>query len=288
VPAPPTDSNAPPQPESSAGDRAGAAFWDGLWASKTSPPREIGSPRLKHWEVQHAVFFDRAFSLLGETKGKHLLEIGAGDSGWLPYFAKRWGFQISGLDYSPVGCERASALASTAGVHVNMILADMFDPPAALEGAVDVIVSIGVVEHYEDTELVLRALSWFVRPGGILVTIVPNMPGLVGWLFRIFNRPVYDIHIPLDSTRLRAAHEQAGLDLTSCENMMSINLGVPNLVGLDPSKLSTKLKRLVLLAMIAFSRAVWAFERLFGDLPSHSYVSPYIATVARKPVLPPR
>jgi len=265
-----------------AGDRAGAAFWNGLWASKASS-REIGSPRLRHWEVQFAAFYDRAFSLLNGTRGKRLLEIGAGDSGWLPYFVKRWGFDVSGLDYSPVGCERAAALAQKAGVNVTMILADMFDPPAEILGTFDVVTSTGVIEHYENTADVLRALARLLRPGGALVTTIPNIPGLVGWLFRRFNRPVYDIHVPLDVASLRAAHEQAGLELISCDYLMSINLGVLNLVGLDPGKISTKLKKIMLLGMMAFSRVVWALERVIGPLPANSYVSPYVAAVARTP-----
>jgi hypothetical protein len=34
--------------------------------------------------------------------------------------------------------------------------------------------------------------------------------------------------------------------------------------------------------MIASSRAVWALERITGDLPAIDYLSPYVAAVARK------
>ena len=268
--------------QSNAGDRAGAAFWNGLWSSKTSS-REIGAPRLRHWEVQFVAFYDRAFSLLGSTRGKRLLEIGAGDSGWLPCFVKRWGFDVSGLDYSPVGCERAEALATKAGVKVRLILADMFDPPAEVLGTFDVITSNGVVEHYEDTAHVLRSIARLLCPGGVLVTTIPNIPGISGWFFRHFNRPVYDIHVPLDRKALREAHEKAGLEVESCDYLMSLNLGVFNTVGLDRSKLSTKLKNVMLLGMIAFSRVVWAVERVIGRFPANSYMSPFIAAVARKP-----
>jgi SAM-dependent methyltransferase len=267
--------------ESNAGDRAGPEFWNGLWASKTTS-REIGSPRLRHWEVPYAALFDEAFSLLGDTRGKRVLEIGAGDSGWLPYYKKRWGFEVSGLDYSPVGCARAADLAKRAGVPVQVILADMFAPPPEIEGTFDAVVSIGVIEHYEDTANTLAALSRFLRPGGVMLTIVPNIPGLVGSLTRRFNRPVFDIHVPVNIPTMRSAHEKAGLEVVRCGNFMSINLGVFNITGLDPSKLSTKLKRIMLGGMILFSRAVWGLERVAGSLPVNSYVSPYVVAIARK------
>ena len=269
------------QVESNAGDRAGRELWNGLWASKASS-REVGSPRLRHWEVQYAAFFDEAFSVLGDTRGKRILEIGAGDSGWLPYYAKRWGFEVTGLDYSPVGIERAAELAQRAGVHVDLVLADMFAPPPEIEGTFDALVSIGVIEHYEDTGRTLEALSRFLKPGGVIATIVPNIPGLQGWLFKRFNRSFYDIHVPIDVNRMRAAHEQAGLALLRCDHLMSVNLGVFNIVGLDPAKVSTKLKWLMLAGFIVISRAVWAIERIVGNLPANSFISPYVAAIARK------
>jgi 2-polyprenyl-3-methyl-5-hydroxy-6-metoxy-1,4-benzoquinol methylase len=270
------------QVESNAGDRAGRELWNSLWSSKTSS-REIGYPRLRHWEVQYAAFFDEAFSHLGGTRGKRILEIGAGDSGWLPYYSKRWGFEVTGLDYSPVGCERAAALAKRANVHVEVVLSDMFAPPPEIEGTFDALVSIGVVEHYEDTARTLEAMSRFLRPGGVIATIVPNIPGLQGWLFRRFNRPFYDIHVPIDVTKMRTAHEKAGLEVVRCNHLMSLNLGVFNVVGLDPARLSTKLKRIMLFGFIALSRMVWAVEGVVGNLPASSYISPYVAAIARKP-----
>jgi 2-polyprenyl-3-methyl-5-hydroxy-6-metoxy-1,4-benzoquinol methylase len=271
------------QVESKSGDRAGRELWNSLWSSKASS-REVGSPRLRHWEVQYAAFFDEAFSLLGDTRGKRILEIGAGDSGWLPYYSKRWGFEVTGLDYSPVGCERAAELAKRANVHVDLVLSDMFVPPPEIEGTFDTVVSIGVVEHYEDTARTLEALSRFLRPGGVIATIVPNIPGLQGWLFRRFNRPFYDIHVPINVALMRAAHEKAGLEVVRCNHLMSVNLGVFNIVGLDPAKLSTKLKQFMLGGFIVFSRMVWAIERVAGNLPANSFISPYVVAIARKQV----
>ena len=270
-----------PERESTVVDRTGSAFWEGWWASK-SRSRVVGSPRLRHWEVPQAAFFDRAFARLGETRGKRLIEVGAGDSGWLPYFAKRWGFDVSGLDYSPIGCQRATDLAQSAGVNLHMVLGDLFAPPPELCGTFDVAFSNGVVEHYEDTPRTLAALGRLLRPGGLLITIVPNIPGVLGWLFRHFNRPVYLVHVPIDAARMREAHERAGLEVLECGYLMSVNLGVVNLVGLDPSKLATRVKSVAIMGMIGFSRAVWACERVFGELPAHPSVSPYVAAVARK------
>lgn len=264
------------------GDLAGPDFWNNLWGTKSAATREIGSPKLRHWEIQHAEFFDRAFSAIGPTQGKDILEIGAGDSGWLPYFTKRWGLRVTGLDYSPTGCERASELLRRAGVEANIVLADMFDPPESLLRNFDIVVSIGVIEHYSDTAGTVRALARFLRPGGIMVTTVPNIPGLVGDLFRIVNRPVYDIHVPLDAPKLRDAHAAAGLEIVQSGYMMSLNLGVANTAGL-PRTVGTRIKNVVVMAMIAMSRLVWWVEERVVRFPATRYLSPYVVTVARRP-----
>lgn len=251
-----------------------------MWGGKSAARDEIGSPHLRHSEVQHAEMFDRAFAYLGETTGKEILEIGAGDSGWLPYFAKRWGLRVSGLDYSPVGCQRASELMARAGVPANIVCADMFAPPHELRGRFDIVLSIGVAEHYSDTVGTLRAMASFLKPGGILLTTVPNIRGLVGDICKVLNRPVYDIHVAIDAERLRLAHEVAGLEILEGGYFMSINLGIPNVAGLPPGPV-TSLKKMLVAGMIVFSRMVWWLERHTRPFPAHRYLSPYIVVVAR-------
>ena len=270
-----------PQQYSVAGDRAGSSFWNSLWMSKRKS-NAVGSGRLKGWERQYTAFFDEAFRLIGEPRGRTLLEVGCGDSAWLPYFARHWGLRVSGLDYSPVGCEHARKLAQSAGVEADIVCADLFTPPPSMEGSFDIVVTIGVVEHFDDTAATLAALARFLKPGGILVTIVPNIAGMIGSLQKVINRPIYDIHVPLDLGTLRDAHARTGLSVVAGRYLMSVNFGVINLVGQDPSRPFTRLKRVMLAGLIGVSRAVWLLERATRPLPALPYVSPYVTVVAQK------
>ncbi|HEV7487118.1 MAG TPA: class I SAM-dependent methyltransferase [Thermoanaerobaculia bacterium] len=268
---------------SAQGDLAGQEFWNSLWASKQHS-RAVGARPLNLVELEFERFFDQAFSLLGGTSGKRILEIGCGDSGWLPYFAKRWGFAVSGLDYSPVGCERAADLARRAGVDAEITCADLFAPPAALENRFDAVISMGVVEHFQDTAGALRALARFLNDGGVMVTTVPNMAGIDGTLMRWINRPVYDMHVPLDAPALAAAHTKVGLEVVRNEYLLGLHLGIVNAAGLDPSKLTTKLRQLLVLGFIAFSRAVGNVERILRRrLPTSRRFSPFAGVIARRP-----
>src|SRR6185436_13100737 len=172
------------------------------------------------------------------------------------------------------GCRRAHALVQRAGTAAHIVLADLFDPPESLLGRFDFVLSIGVVEHYADTAATLRAMARFLRPGGILITTAPNIPGLAGDLMKVMNRPLYDIHVPIDAQAMRRAHEAAGLEVVEGGYFMSINLGIPSVAGLRPG-IGTRLKSIAILGMIAFSRMVWWLERRVARLPPHRYFAPY-------------
>jgi len=84
-----------------------------------------------------------------------------------PYFAKEFGFKVYGIDYSEIGCKQAREVLSNTGVEGNVICAIFFSPPENLIDAFDVVVSFGVVEHFEDTAGI-AAFSRFLKPNGIL------------------------------------------------------------------------------------------------------------------------
>jgi len=261
-------------------DRAGRGFWDGVWKAKRRS-RVVGDRRPTFREMRYSALFARAFALLGDTRGKRLLEVGCADSAWMPWFAKQWGFRVSGLDYSAVGCERAEALGKASGVELDIVCGDMFAPPESMLGQFDVVVSMGLVEHFDDTAGAVRALSRLLKPGGVLITTVPNIAGLTGTLMKWVNRDVYDKHVPLDAAALRKAHDDAGLELVECDYLMAVNLGVVNAAELDPRKLTTKLKQALVFGFIVASRGIWVLERTIHPLPVRPSTSPYIAAIAR-------
>jgi 2-polyprenyl-3-methyl-5-hydroxy-6-metoxy-1,4-benzoquinol methylase len=262
-------------------DRAGRGYWDEVWTGNVPQLRRLPDGRLRLTRVEQR--FARLFRRLGALEGasgKRLLEIGSAGSTWLPWFAQE-GFRVAGIDYSEPGCETARRLLDEAGVDGEVVHADALEPPTELLGAFDVVVSFGVVEHFEDTAGALRAFGRFLAPGGVLVTVVPNMTGVTGLTQRLVNRDVYAIHVPLDCAALAAAHRAAGLD-ARCRYFMSVNFGVPTLEGLDPSRTSTRVKRVALTALAQASKLVWLVEEPLR-LPATRWLAPYVVCVAHAP-----
>jgi 2-polyprenyl-3-methyl-5-hydroxy-6-metoxy-1,4-benzoquinol methylase len=219
-----------------------------------------------------------AFELtFGHMRGQHkrLLELGCGGSAFLPYLAREFGFDVSGVDYSENGCSLARRMCEVNGVQATIVCADFFESPAELAGSFDAVVSFGVVEHFSDTAKTLACFSRFLKPGGMLLTVVPNMRGVVGAAQKMLCRAVFDIHESVTPERLDEAHRAAGLTIVRNEYFLFANFGVIN-----PGERPTPLRRAAFGVLKAATGLVWAVESLAGPFRPNRTTSPYIWCVA--------
>jgi 2-polyprenyl-3-methyl-5-hydroxy-6-metoxy-1,4-benzoquinol methylase len=77
----------------------------------------------------------------------------------------------------------------------DVVLSDFRAPPAELVGTFDVVISFGVLEHFDDTAGALQHAAALLRHDGLLVTCMSNLAGRVGCLMRALNRRVCDIPV---------------------------------------------------------------------------------------------
>ncbi|HEX9427123.1 MAG TPA: methyltransferase domain-containing protein [Candidatus Polarisedimenticolia bacterium] len=158
-----------------------------------------------------ASLFDRHAGL---DRGSRALEVGCGRSPWLPLLARRFGCAVAGIDLEPYAAELARANLAGAGERGEVFCRDAFvlrrgDP---LEGAFDLIYSMGLVEHFGDPADRLAVLLRYLRPGGRIVTTVPNLQG-VNWLLqRCADRVTLEGHVVHDPASLTGAHRSAGFE----------------------------------------------------------------------------
>jgi len=264
-------------------DLAGQSYWDETWSAEVLPPRL--DPTRNGWRNHVEREFHRELTAaFGELRTpRRLLEIGCARSTFLPYLAHDFGFQVEGLDYSEVGAAQARRLLAREGVPGSVTCADMFAPPSTLLGRFDVVVSFGVMEHFRDTADALRAAARFLVPGGLLVTFVPNLAGVTGWLQKRMNPAVYAIHNPLDDRQLGAATTRAGLALVASRYVASSNFGVLNLVGVESAP-GYGAKRRVYQLMCALSVAGWLVDERVVSVPRTRALSGYVLAVGRKPL----
>jgi SAM-dependent methyltransferase len=264
-------------------NRSSKAYWEATWSGVPLPVQDEGKRGLRGFVRRRFYgYFQEAFARYPPA-GNKLLELGCVRSVWLPYFGGALRFDVSGIDYSAVGCQQARQLLADAGVSGTIICADFFDPSAGLLERFDVVVSLGVAEHFDDTSAALAAFARYLRPGGLLLTSIPNLAGLNGRILRAINQPLYDIHVPLSRGALRDAHVRAGLEVLECDYFLFTHLGLCSLDGLLPRSVSYPLKQVFASGLLAVTAATWLVEERVGDLPPNALLAPYIQCVARKP-----
>lgn len=248
-------------------------YWD---SSYRRGGRTVGLPDIGDFRY----FADRRIVETLEAAGldaKNVMEVGAGDSSLLLLLAKRHpSSKLVGIDYSEAGCESLRSRAVQLQADVSVIQADMFDPPPTLRGQFDVVYSMGLVEHFTRLETVLAALSRFLRPSGVLITIIPNMSGVLGLLAKLWNRQVYDIHNPHDLQSFLDGHSKAGLQVRSSGYLCSTNFGVLYSCFQDRRRLARRCYQ----GLVVVSLGLWFLESRFFEFPKTAALSPYIYAVS--------
>jgi SAM-dependent methyltransferase len=187
-------------------DIAGKEHWDGLYKAKDSTPPDWRPRSYDEMVIGHA--------LLGEIerlKPRTLLEVGCGDSVWLPYLARETGASVAGVDYSEAGCELTRRRMKAHGVEGQVWCADLFGTTPDEIGQHDFVFSLGLVEHFSDLEGVLSALLKFVRPGGTLFTEVPNLRSAHGMMMWVWQPALLAKHELIGKGQLKRAYERLGL-----------------------------------------------------------------------------
>jgi SAM-dependent methyltransferase len=263
-------------------DKAGEAYWTQYWKTVSIPP--LLEPHQGHYaHLQTRIYHQFIRKHLPESiRGGRVLEIGCANSVWLPYFYQEFDMNVYGLDYSETGCEMERQLLERYQIPGQIHHADFHVPPRELEGQMDLVISMGVLEHFTDSVDVIRAFSRYLKPGGFLLTTVPNMPGITGVLQKAFYKPVYDIHVPLSLHHIDDAAKKAGL------------LSVAGEYGLTPSFYlvlqSTagranfyRFKWLINKVLIYITKGCWWIQTNSGIWSAHPFWSASIFHMAKKP-----
>lgn len=260
-------------------DLAGKSYWDSLWEGGELPSAvDPEQPGLENYPKRE---YHRLFRrVLGSERkpGQRLLEVGAARSAWLPYFAIQFGYGIAGLDYSEVGCRATREIARRSGVDLAMHCCDIFNPDADLIGRFDVVVSFGVVEHFANTKSCITAMARFLKPGGRMVTFIPNFAGLMGTAQRLASREVFEKHVVLNCHDLRAAHSLPDLNVEHCDYLLNFNLGVVNFGTNENRKLFSPLRRL----RSWVSKGSWIIQPALPFWRPTRLLSPIVVCVAQK------
>jgi 2-polyprenyl-3-methyl-5-hydroxy-6-metoxy-1,4-benzoquinol methylase len=255
------------------------SYWDDVLKSARLP--RVNSPKSYLYRVTMK-FVD---PILSSKKYNTFFEVGCGSSGWLPYFANKYGYRVSGLDYSEIGCQLAEKNLDILGIEHDPILCrDFFAPDPTGGKKFDVVFSYGVIEHFTNPEEIVGIFNKFLNDDGVMITLVPNFTGLNARITKFFMPEVYNIHRKITKEQLASYHSSNNLTVLKNGYAGMFSFGVMPLIKSDHWLLrKNTFRRKLFMGIFKLADKVLSnlFKLIHFDIPSRSF-SPYVICIAKK------
>lgn len=189
-------------------------YWDGLYTDAGVPP-VVAVPESRVKRVIKRLLGERLMDLMSayddyllwkvvlprylpqSCAGLLALEVGSAPGDFLVRFARTFGVTPFGVEYSHQGAERNRAAFIVAGLAPdNVIEADFLSEcfQQDYREHFDIVISRGFIEHFEDVEAVVARHVDVLRPGGLLLILIPNLRGVYYAWTRAFNPAQLPLH----------------------------------------------------------------------------------------------
>jgi len=240
-------------------------FWVNYWESKTGLSVNIPANYLFHKELA---------AIAEKRQVKTAIELG-GFPGYYAVFLKKYlKLDVTLLDYfvhQPVTTAllKANQLVEN---DIHIIETDLFNHQETQQ--YDLVLSCGLIEHFNDTVDIIERHIDFLKPGGTLFITLPNFRALNGWFQKSFDKDNYDKHNIrcMDPGLLANIAESAGLEVLQSKYFGHFSLWLEN----EQQKPA---------GVRLFKKLVWLSGKVFTKVfPFNSkQLSPYIILEARKP-----
>ncbi len=137
----------------------------------------MNTERQRPWNIYHC----RIGLLESIVPQGRLLEIGCG-RGYFLHLAKERGYDVTGIEISPVAAEYAKGK-----YNIHVLTGDM-EKMGPLKMSFDIVTLWHVLEHFYDPAAVLEKVNKLLDPGGYLILEVPNFNSLKFRLTAVKNR----------------------------------------------------------------------------------------------------
>ncbi|MBG6236681.1 SAM-dependent methyltransferase [Pedobacter sp. CAN_A7] len=242
------------------------AFWVKYWENKTDLAVNIPADYLFHQQLG---------AMVKQQQVKTAIELGGFPGYYAVFLRKYLKLDVTLLDYF-VHPPITQKLLQTNGLQENdihIIETDLFH--YVPEQHYDLVLSCGLIEHFNDTADIINRHINFVKPGGTLFLTLPNFKALNGWFQKTFDKANYDKHNIdcMDPSLLADICKQAGLEVIQSRYFGNFSLWLEN----EKEKPA---------AVRLFKKAVWFAGKVFTKVvPFNSRaLSPYILLEARKPL----
>jgi len=248
-------------------DKAGKNYWEDVWNKKDLISKiDVNYYTKKLLHGLYNKYFQR-----DDTKS--ICEIGCAMSQNLLYFNDYFGYQINGFDYEEKSSIKTKKIYQAMGYNANIYHHDFFNINQIEQ--YDILSSFGVFEHFENLDEAIKITKRYLKDKGMILTVIPNMNGIVGILQKKLNKKVYDIHIPYTKYDILNAHENSGYKTLYCGYYGIYQAGVVNINGIDKEQMIRKILAIP-------GKPLYYISKLFNMKLDSKFNSPYIVYIGKK------
>jgi len=160
-------------------------FWTRYWESK---------PDLAFTIPRNYLFHQQLEDIIQREKPRTAIELG-GFPGYYTIFLKKYfGVESTLFDYFVYPPIIQSVLKENDlnEADISIIESDLFEYEPAKQ--YDLVLSCGLIEHFEDTRDIIERHLKFLKPGGTLFITLPNFRSVNGWVQKTFDKENYLKH----------------------------------------------------------------------------------------------
>jgi SAM-dependent methyltransferase len=163
-------------------------LWDEYWQSSQLPVEITKGAQTTTDAILKVI--DR---FLVSNSRLSVLEVGGAPGGYLAHVWRQFGHEVCVLDNSPVGIDLTRRNFKLLGIPGRVLEGDLFKPEATAP-KFDVVFSLGLIEHFDDTHAVVAAHLDYLKPGGTLIVGCPNFRGVNLALLRELSPSLLEWH----------------------------------------------------------------------------------------------
>ena len=239
------------------------AFWVNYWESKKGLAVQLPSNYLFHRQLA---------DIIEKNKVKTAIELGGFPGYYAVFLRKYFKLDVTLLDYfvHPPVVKELLQKNDLTEKDIHIIETDLFNYEP--EQQYDLVLSCGLIEHFNDTADIINRHIAFVKPGGTLFITLPNFKAVNGWFQKNFDKENYDKHniSCMDPALLASICRDAGLEVIQSCYFGKFSIWLEN-------------EKKKSLAVRLLKKSLWLSGKLFSKVfPFESKsLSPYIILMAK-------
>jgi cyclopropane fatty-acyl-phospholipid synthase-like methyltransferase len=250
-------------------DKAGRDFWEDAW-EKVPEGSYRGLERFMATQRK----FNRLLRRYLTGGGGRVLELGCARGKYLVNFAREFGYEPWGIDYSESGAAMTRDNLRRAGVAGTVVCQDLFKTDLP-ENSFDMVYSLGLIEHFDNPGAAIDAHVRLLKEGGTLLITVPNLRHSISAVLYKLTRRGRELlakHNPeiMDRDVIRRLAQERGIEVLKVDYFGPLDLS--GAIG------GLRFRPALFLAHL-FNQAL-SYATFW--LPASARLSPYLLFIGRK------